>query len=598
MLIVTIKQTIASLPSNPGVYKYYDATDTIIYIGKAKNLKKRVASYFTKKLHESQKTKLLVSKIKRIEFAVVDSEMEALLLENSLVKEHQPRYNILLKDDKSFPLIRITNERFPRIFPIRNPKYDGSQFYGPYTSVRVMNIVMEFIKTIYPLRNCTLNLSAENIAEGKFKPCLEYQIGNCNAPCIGLETEEEYLNSIARIKEVLRGNLSEVRRELTDKMKRSANELQFEEAEKYRLKLEALDRFKSKSTVVSHTIKNVDVFAMIFDGKQAFLTYLKVDHGIVTRTKSVEYKIQLEESKEDILSHGIVAMRQRYGSDAKEVILPYTVGFTLEGVKMIIPKAGDKKKVLDLAVKNALFYKKQKLDHYEKLNPGTRADRLMALMKKDLGLKDEPRHIECFDNSNIQGAQPVSACVVFKDGKPSKKEYRHFNIKTVVGPDDFASMAEVVQRRYSRMINEEATLPQLIVVDGGKGQLSSVVRELKALGIYDKLAVVGIAKRLEEIYYPDDPLPLYIDKKSESLKVIQHLRDEAHRFGITHHRNRRSKETIKTALSDIDGIGSKTADILLKKFKSVKAIQKLSLEEMSPFIGGDKAGKVVAHFQK
>ncbi len=595
---MTIKQTIASLPSNPGVYKYYDATDTIIYIGKAKNLKKRVASYFTKKLHESQKTKLLVSKIKRIEFAVVDSEMEALLLENSLVKEHQPRYNILLKDDKSFPLIRITNERFPRIFPIRNPKYDGSQFYGPYTSVRVMNIVMEFIKTIYPLRNCTLNLSAENIAEGKFKPCLEYQIGNCNAPCIGLETEEEYLNSIARIKEVLRGNLSEVRRELTDKMKRSANELQFEEAEKYRLKLEALDRFKSKSTVVSHTIKNVDVFAMIFDGKQAFLTYLKVDHGIVTRTKSVEYKIQLEESKEDILSHGIVAMRQRYGSDAKEVILPYTVGFTLEGVKMIIPKAGDKKKVLDLAVKNALFYKKQKLDHYEKLNPGTRADRLMALMKKDLGLKDEPRHIECFDNSNIQGAQPVSACVVFKDGKPSKKEYRHFNIKTVVGPDDFASMAEVVQRRYSRMINEEATLPQLIVVDGGKGQLSSVVRELKALGIYDKLAVVGIAKRLEEIYYPDDPLPLYIDKKSESLKVIQHLRDEAHRFGITHHRNRRSKETIKTALSDIDGIGSKTADILLKKFKSVKAIQKLSLEEMSPFIGGDKAGKVVAHFQK
>jgi len=595
---VTIKQTIASLPSNPGVYKYYDATDHIIYIGKAKNLKKRVASYFNKKQHESQKTKLLVSKIKRIEFAVVDSEMEALLLENSLVKEHQPKYNILLKDDKSFPLIRITNERFPRIFPIRNPKYDGSQFFGPYTSVRVMNIVMEFIKTIYPLRNCTLNLSEDNIAEGKFKPCLEYQIGNCNAPCIGLETEEQYLNSIARIREILRGNLSEVRRELMDKMKNSAGELLFEEAEKYRLKLDALDRFKSKSTVVSHTIKNVDVFAMIFDGRQAFLTYLKVDHGMVTRTKSVEYKIQLEESKEDILSHGILAMRQRYGSDAKEVILPYTVGFSLEGVKMIVPKAGDKKKVLDLAVKNALFYKKQKLDHYEKLNPGTRADRLMAQMKKDLGLKDEPRHIECFDNSNIQGAQPVSACVVFKDGKPSKKEYRHFNIKTVEGPNDFASMAEVVQRRYSRMIREQAKLPQLIVVDGGKGQLSAVVAELKDLGIYTKLAVVGIAKRLEEIYYPDDPLPLYIDKKSESLKVIQHLRDEAHRFGITHHRNRRSKETIKTALSDIDGIGTKTADVLLKKFKSVKAIKKLSVEEMSPFVGSDKAVKVVAYFMK
>jgi excinuclease ABC subunit C len=588
---------IQTLPSDPGIYKYFDKNQKIIYIGKAKNLKKRVSSYFNKKKFENSKTKILVSKIHRIEFTVVDSEMEALLLENSLVKEHQPRYNIILKDDKSYPLIRISNERFPRVFPIRNPKYDGSQFFGPYTSVRVMNIVVELIKSIYPLRNCNYNLSETNIQSGKFKTCLEYQIGNCHAPCVGLQSESDYMNSIKRIKEILRGDLREVKQELQHSMTMASENLRFEEAEKFRIKLEALDRFRSKSTVVSHTIKNVDVFAIIKDERQAFLNYLKVDNGMVTRTMSVEYKILLDESKADVLSHGVLAMRERYQSNANEIILPFPMSFEMEGVKTTVPKAGDKKKLLDLAIKNTLFYKKQKLDHYEKLNPGTRANRLMAKMKIDLNLQDEPRHIECFDNSNIQGSQPVAACVVFKDGKPSKKDYRHFNIKTVVGPDDFASMAEVVSRRYSRMLKEQNTLPHLIVIDGGKGQLSSVVGALKELGIYGKLAVIGIAKRLEEIYYPEDPLPLYIDKASETLKVIQHLRDEAHRFGITHHRNRRSKATIRTALTDIEGIGTKSAELLLKKFKSVKSVKQQNADTLTPVVGMDKAKKLIKYFK-
>ncbi|MBI1306287.1 MAG: excinuclease ABC subunit C [Bacteroidetes bacterium] len=595
---LNIKETISSLPNAPGIYKYYGADNSIIYIGKAKNLKKRVSSYFTKKQFDSAKTKVLVSKIRRIEFTVVNNEMEALLLENNLIKEYQPRYNMMLKDDKSFPLIRITNERFPRVFPMRNPKQDGSQFFGPYTSVKAMHTVVDLIKSLYPLRNCQLNLTEENIAQGKFKVCLEYQIGNCKGPCVGFQSEDDYMNSIKRVKEIFRGDLSEVRAELLENMNSAAGDLKFEEAEQFRLKLELLEKFRSKTTVVSQHIKNVDVFSISMDLDRAFVSYLKVDNGIIIRTKSIEYKMKLEESKEEILANAIIHLRELYESDAKEIIVPFDPEIEIENSKLFIPKAGDKKKLLDLALKNALYYRKQKLDSYAKLDPIGRVNRLMLQMKSDLNLTEEPRHIECFDNSNIQGTNPVSACVVFKDGKPSKKDYRHFNIKTVEGPNDFASMQEVITRRYSRAINEEQELPQLIVIDGGKGQLSSVVTSLKKLGIYEKVAVVGIAKRLEEIYYPEDPMPLYIDKTSETLKVIQHMRDEAHRFGITHHRNRRSKSTFVTELTNISGIGSKTGDLLLKHFRSVKKIMEAELNELISLVGEDKANKVYNYFNQ
>lgn len=595
---MNIKETISSLPNAPGIYKYYGADNSIIYIGKAKNLKKRVSSYFTKKQFDSAKTKVLVSKIRRIEFTVVNNEMEALLLENNLIKEYQPRYNMMLKDDKSFPLIRITNERFPRVFPMRNPKQDGSQFFGPYTSVKAMHTVVDLIKSLYPLRNCQLNLTEENIAQGKFKVCLEYQIGNCKGPCVGFQSEDDYMNSIKRVKEIFRGDLSEVRAELLENMNSAAGDLKFEEAEQFRLKLELLEKFRSKTTVVSQHIKNVDVFSISMDLDRAFVSYLKVDNGIIIRTKSIEYKMKLEESKEEILANAIIHLRELYESDAKEIIVPFDPEIEIENSKLFIPKAGDKKKLLDLALKNALYYRKQKLDSYAKLDPIGRVNRLMLQMKSDLNLTEEPRHIECFDNSNIQGTNPVSACVVFKDGKPSKKDYRHFNIKTVEGPNDFASMQEVITRRYSRAINEEQELPQLIVIDGGKGQLSSVVTSLKKLGIYEKVAVVGIAKRLEEIYYPEDPMPLYIDKTSETLKVIQHMRDEAHRFGITHHRNRRSKSTFVTELTNISGIGSKTGDLLLKHFRSVKKIMEAELNELISLVGEDKANKVYNYFNQ
>lgn len=593
-----LKEQLSTLPNAPGVYKYYGENEVIIYIGKAKNIRKRVASYFNKKQFENAKTRVLVSKIKRIEFAVVNNEMEALLLENNLIKQHQPRYNILLKDDKSFPLIRITNERFPRVFAMRNPKYDGSQFFGPYTSARSMHVVLDLIKNLYPLRNCNLNLTPDNIEKGKFKACLEYQLGNCNAPCIGKESEEAYMHSIKKVKEILRGNLSEVRKELTQNMLGASDDLRFEEAAKQKQKLDMLEHFVNKSTVVSHQIKNVDVFHLSTNGKQAYVCYLKVDNGMVTRTKSVEYKMQLEEEKEDVLIHAILGMRERYDSDAREIIVPFEVELPLENIKFTIPKAGDKKKLLELAMKNVLFYKKQKLENYEKLNPSSRVDRLMERMQKDLNLTEEPRHIECFDNSNFQGSLAVSACVVFVDGKPSKKDYRHFNVKTVEGPDDFATMKEVVGRRYTRMLKEEQPLPQLIVVDGGKGQLSSAVEALKELDLYGKIAIIGIAKRLEEIYFPSDPVPLHIDKTSETLKVIQHMRDEAHRFGITHHRGRRSKQALSSELVDIPGVGPKTIDMLLKTFKSVKKIRKIQAGELEPVIGKDKAERVYEYFQK
>ncbi|MFT4522359.1 MAG: excinuclease ABC subunit C [Bacteroidia bacterium] len=586
-----LELVIKSLPTDPGIYKYLDKDDVVIYVGKAKNIKKRVNSYFVKQ-HESNKTRILVSKIYRIEFVVVDSEMEALLLENNLIKTHQPKYNILLKDDKSFPLIRLSNERFPRVFAIRNPKFDGSTFYGPYTSARAMHGILDLIKSIYPLRNCNFNLSEENIIYGKFKACLEYQLGNCKAPCIGLQQEDNYNESIAHVKNILNGNLASVKQHLKEAMLKASDELRFEEAASYKQKIDDLELFRNKSTVVNHKITDVDVFSIISDDSKAFVNFLKVNNGMIVQTKSVEYKLRIDESQADVLSHAVPNLRKLFKSTSKEIIVPVPIEL-FEPLRCTVPKSGDKKKLLDLSLKNVLMYRKQKLDHYEQLNPDYRRQRLMEQMKSDLRLTVEPRHIECFDNSNIQGTNPVSACVVFKDGKPSKKEYRHFNIKTVIGPNDFDSMKEVVERRYTRVLNEGGSLPNLIVIDGGKGQLSSVVGSLKELGIFGKVAVIGIAKRLEEIYFPGDTTPMYIDKKSESLKVIQHLRDEAHRFGITHHRNRRSKSTLKSSLLDIPGVGDKTLDVLLKAFKSVKKIKEAKPSELAGVIGAKKADIVV-----
>lgn len=589
-----LKEIIRNLPANPGIYKYFDKKGTIIYVGKAKNLKKRVSSYFTKS-HDNGKTRVLVSKINHLEFVVVENETEALLLENSLIKQHQPRYNMMLKDDKSFPLIRIANERFPRVFAIRNPKYDGAQFYGPYTSAKSMHLVLDLIKSIYPLRNCNYNLSEENIQAGKFKPCLEYQIGNCNAPCVGKETEEEYMVSIQSIKNILSGQFSSVKKHLKEKMLEAAENMEFERAEAYKQRMEALEMFRNKSTVVSHKISNVDVFSAVIDGKKAFVNFLKVVNGMVVQAKSVEYKLVLSETMQDVLTVAIPEFRQKYKSDSKEIIVPIEID-SYEDLKITVPKAGDKKKLLELSVRNALFYKKQKIEQYEKLNPDLRTSRLMEKMKSDLRLSELPTHIECFDNSNLQGTNPVSACVVFKDGKPAKKEYRHFNIKTVIGPNDYDSMKEVVGRRYSRLVKEKKPLPQLIVIDGGKGQLSSVVETLKEINVYGKVAVVGIAKRLEEIYYPGDSLPMYIDKTSETLKVIQHMRDEAHRFGITHHRNKRSKEMTNSELFSIPGVGEKTAQSLLDTFRSVKKIKLQSETQLAEILGQAKAKLVYNYF--
>lgn len=582
------------LPDAPGVYKYFDKEGKILYIGKAKSLKKRVSSYFNKKQHENGKTRILVSKIWDVNITVVPTEMDALLLENSLIKEFQPKYNINLKDDKSFPLIKITKERFPKIFPVRNPKKDGSTYFGPYSNVRLMKIVLELCKQIYPTRNCTYNLSKANIEAHKFKVCLEYQIGNCKGACEGLESEEDYLESINGIKNILRGNLKEVKDHLKYKMERASADWQFEEASKYKKKLEILDKYQSRSTVVNPRISDVDVLSIAQNDQYAYINYLRISGGVIIQSKNMEMKKKMDETTEKLLemAYGDIIEDQR---ETTEIIVP--IPLPLEG-NFIVPISGDKKKLLQISYKNASLYMLEKSNQYEKLNPQIKIDRLLSAIKNDLRLTELPYHIECFDNSNIQGAFPVSACVVFRDGKPSKKDYRHFNIKTVEGPDDFASMYEALTRRYSRMVAEEQSLPQLIVIDGGKGQLSSSVKALEDLGLYGKIAIIGIAKRLEEIYYPGDSLPLYIDKKSESLRVIQFMRDEAHRFGITHHRNRRSKGTIATKLTEIKGIGQENASLLLRTFKSVAKIKKSSFEEIASVIGPAKAQLVMDHFSE
>ena len=594
IIIAPIKNKVKILPDAPGVYKYFDKEGKILYIGKAKSLKKRVSSYFNKKQHENGKTRILVSKIWDVNITVVPTEMDALLLENSLIKEFQPKYNINLKDDKSFPLIKITKERFPKIFPVRNPKKDGSTYFGPYSNVRLMKIVLELCKQIYPTRNCTYNLSKANIEARKFKVCLEYQIGNCKGACEGLESEEEYLESINGIKNILRGNLKEVKDHLKYKMERASADWQFEEASKYQKKLEILDKYQSRSTVVNPRISDVDVLSIAQNDQYAYINYLRISGGVIIQSKNMEMKKKMDETTEKLLemAYGDIIADQR---ETTEIIVP--IPLPLEG-NFIVPISGDKKKLLQISYKNASLYMLEKSNQYEKLDPQIKIERLLSAIKNDLRLTELPYHIECFDNSNIQGAFPVSACVVFRDGKPSKKDYRHFNIKTVEGPDDFASMYEALTRRYSRMVAEEQSLPQLIVIDGGKGQLSSSVKALEDLGLYGKIAIIGIAKRLEEIYYPGDSLPLYIDKKSESLRLIQFMRDEAHRFGITHHRNRRSKGTIATKLTEIKGIGQENASLLLRTFKSVAKIKKSSFEEIASVIGPAKAQLVMDHFSE
>lgn len=582
------------LPDNPGVYKFFDKQQRIIYVGKAKNLKKRVSSYFTKNSFDNYKTKVLVSKVEHIEFTIVDTEMDALLLENSLIKEFQPRYNINLKDDKSYPYIKITKDRFPKVYAMRNPVPDGSEYFGPYASPKVMHTVLDLIKKIYPTRNCNLNLTPENIHAGKFKICLEYQIGNCKGPCEGKQSEDDYNESINNIKYLLKGNLSLVKQQLKQNMQLYAEKLAFEQAQQYKLKLELIEKYQHRSTVINNHQGTIQVFTIASNSKFAFVNYLRITDGLIIQSKTMEFRKKLEETDKEILESAIGEIfSSSYATD--EILVPFELDLELINCKIQIPKAGDRKKLLDLSLKNALMFKKEKLEQYEKLNPELRVDRLLETMMKDLRLKEFPRHIECFDNSNIQGNYPVSACVVFKNGKPAKSEYRHFNVKTVIGPDDFSTMKEVITRRYARLIDEQLPLPQLIVIDGGKGQLSHAVEALKSLHLYGKIAIISIAKRLEEIYFPEDALPLYIDKKSETLKVIQQMRDEAHRFGITHHRNKRSKETFKTELTEIKGIGNETSTELLRAFMSINKIKKASLEELSHVIGKAKA-TIVYHY--
>ncbi|PCJ95382.1 MAG: excinuclease ABC subunit C [Flavobacteriaceae bacterium] len=591
---IPIKVQLASLPNNPGVYQFYDKEQLILYIGKAKNLKKRVSSYFNKK-HEYGKTRVLVKKIVYIKHIVVPTESDALLLENNLIKKYQPRYNVLLKDDKSYPWICIKNERFPRIFPTRRLVKDGSEYYGPYTSMHTVKTLLDLIKSVYPLRTCTYDLSKEKIQANKYKICLEYHLGNCMGPCEGLQGEEEYQTQIEDIRQIVKGDFKSSLQYFKKEMVALAEQMRFEDAQLIKDKIEVLENYQARSTIVNPKINNVDVFTIISDETHAYINFLQLSNGSIIRSHTAEIKKKLNETDEDLLQLGIIDIRQRFNSQSKELYLPFKV-FLESHLKITIPKLGDKKKILDLSFRNAKFYRMERFKQIKIIDPDRHINRIMAQMKKDIRLSVEPRHIECFDNSNIQGSNPVAACVVFRNGKPSKKEYRHYNIKTVEGPDDYASMEEVVFRRYKRLLNEEQSLPQLIVIDGGKGQLSSALKSLDVLGLRGKIAIIGIAKRLEEIYFPGDSIPLYLDKKSESLKIIQQLRNEAHRFGINFHRNKRSNAAINSELESIEGIGERTAQQLLKKFKSVKRIKEAPIEDLALIIGMAKAKKIYATF--
>lgn len=587
---------IQSLPDKPGVYQYLDEDHKIIYVGKARSLRKRVSSYFTKDSGASGKLRVLVKRIADIRVIVVNTEFDALLLENTLIKKHQPRYNIQLKDDKTFPWICISNEAFPRIFSTRNVVRDGSEYYGPYASVRMMRTLLELIRQLYPLRNCKLNLSEKNIQAGKFKVCLEYHIGNCLGPCVGKETEEEYRARLQHIREIIRGNTREVLDVLKSQMMLHAEKMEFEEAQRLKEKVELLERYQSKSTVVNPSISNVDVYTVLLDGAYAYVNYLRVMNGAVIQSHTLEVKRKLDEPEEEILGLAIVELRERLQNEAKEIICPVMPDAHIPDVVFTIPKRGDKQKLLELSFRNARAYRIEKEKQRQLVDPDRRSRVILERMQADLHLPALPEHIECIDNSNFQGASPVAALVVFRDGRPSKKEYRHFNIRQVEGPNDFASMEEVVSRRYRRILDEGGTLPQLLVVDGGKGQLSAAMNAVRSLGLEEQLPVIGIAKRLEELYRPGDPLPLHLDKTSQTLKVIQRMRDEAHRFGITHHRKRRDKASLNTELTNIPGIGKASADLLLREFKSVKRIAESGPEELIAKLGRAKAEKVWKYF--
>lgn len=593
--IEKLKAKIRVLPNKPGVYQYYNAEGVILYVGKAKDLKKRVASYFNKNL-DSGKTRVLVRQIVEIKYIVVDTELDALLLENNLIKKYQPKYNIQLKDDKTYPWICIKKEPFPRIFTTRRLIKDGSKYYGPYPSVKVINTLILLIRDIYPLRTCSLDLSEKKISEGKHKVCLEYHLGNCKGPCIGEESLEDYDEYIQNIEHILKGNLGQVVQSLKEMMNDYAADLKFEEAQGIKSKIGIIEQYKAKSTVVSPRIHQVDVITVLQDTKRAFVNYLVINNGAIIHGLTVEVNKKLNESTSDIIAYVLPDMRERYDSQSKEVLLQEEVSFELDGIDFFIPQRGDKKALIDLSARNCRFFQLEKNKQEKITQPERHTERILERIKIDFRLPVSPVHIECFDNSNIQGEHAVSACVVFKNGKPSKKDYRHFNIKTVVGADDFASMEEVVYRRYKRMLDENMTLPQLIVIDGGKGQLSSSLVALERLNLRGKVAIVGIAKRLEEIFFPGDSLPIYIDKRSESLKVIQHMRNEAHRFGITHHRNKRSKAALTSELTEISGIGPKTHEDLMLRFKTVKAIKNASLEELTKEVGLAKAQIIRGYF--
>lgn len=591
----TLELQIQTLPDGPGVYQYYDKDGKILYVGKAKNLKKRVSSYFNK-IHDTAKTNVLVKKIVTIKHIVVPTETDALLLENNLIKTLQPRYNVLLRDDKSYPWICIKKEPFSRIFSTRRMVKDGSEYFGPYTSFKTVHTILDLIKELYPLRTCNYDLSASNIESGKFKVCLEFHIGNCKGPCEGYESLEDYQKQISAIREILKGNFKESMKDFKKHMMYLAQQMHFEEAQKIKEKIEVLENYQSRSTIVNPKITNIDVFSIISDESAAYVNFLQISHGSIIRSHTMEIKKKLAETDEELLELAIIELRERFQLLSKEVIVPFAVDLG-ENIKVTVPQLGDKKQILDLSVRNAKFYRIEQLKQLQIVDPDRHTNRIMAQMQKDLRLPVEPRHIECFDNSNIQGTNPVSACVVFKDGKPSKKDYRHFNIKTVEGPNDFASMEEVVYRRYKRLLEEEQPLPQLIIIDGGKGQLSSALKSLDDLGLRGKISIIGIAKRLEELFYPGDSVPLYLDKKSETLKVIQQLRNEAHRFGITHHRDKRSKSALNSSIESIPGIGEKTMLVLIQHFKSVKRLKLATEKEISDVVGVSKAKKITDFYK-
>lgn len=593
--IKKIKETIKTLPSGPGIYQYLDEKNEVIYVGKAGNLKKRVASYFTK--NNTGKTKVLVSKIRNIDYIIVESETDALLLENNLIKRYKPRYNVLLKDDKSFPWICIKKEPFPRVYYTRNRIKDGSEYFGPYTSVVMVRTIMDLVRKLYTLRTCRLNLSEDKIKSGKYKVCLEYHLGNCLAPCVGKQNENEYLKAIKDVRNILKGNIYNVIDHLKKHMEHYSSDYKFEEAGYIKEKIEIIKSYQSKSTVVSSRITNIDVFTIVDDDKSAFVNYLRVINGAIVQSYSAEMKKKLDESKQELLLHAIIELRQQFESDSKKTIIPFELEFVLPDVRFIIPRKGEKKKLLDLSERNARYFslesRKQHQHYRAKLSKKT----VLEALQKDLRLKQLPVYIECFDNSNIQGKNPVASCVVFRNGKPSKKDYRHYNIKTVKGSDDYSSMKEIIRRRYKRLLESKEPLPNMIVIDGGKGQLNAALKSLKKLKLHGSIPIFGIAKKLEEIFITGDPVPLYLNKNSSSLKLIQHMRNEAHRFGITFHKQKRSGDFLISEFDKINGIGPKTINKLLKKYKSVDRVKKIEFDELINEVGAAKAEILTQYFQ-